>query len=493
MKFASFRFDCNLISNQIETLAMAPIVDIRTHPEVVIQHAPPAYPPLEAAPFHPDQPFPEYQGPVGAHPNPIYSAVRKSLAALGLDRERFGKPDWNPIGDLVKPGARIVVKPNWVLHRNEGRGGTDELITHASILRPLVDYAWKARPAQIIVGDAPLQICEFDTLLALGFDRVAKDLIARGCPLQVKDFRRTVMRRGATRADVANDLQPMDKFVLVDLGEESLLEAISADARKFRVTMYDPRLMWNNHRPGVHKYLVARDILEADLVINAPKMKTHKKAGVTLALKNLVGINGNKEYLPHHRKGAANRGGDNYEKASLPKWFLEQALDFANMYLLGKPRAYRKFCLLAYKILFLDRIRGKSMDVEGGWHGNDTIWRTCLDLNRVLLYGDTEGRLQDTPQRATLHILDGIIGGENDGPLRPDPVESGAILASLNPAALDYCASKFMRLNTDFLSIVNHASDQGAHPLLTATPPKDFPARAPRPFNPAPGWECLAE
>lgn len=472
---------------------MAPIVDIRTHSDVVIQHAPPAYPPLEAAPFHPDQQYPEYEGPISSTPNPVYAAVRNALASLGLDRDRFGTADWNPIGDLVRPGARIVVKPNWVLHRNEGHGGTDELITHASVLRALIDYAWKANPAQIIAGDAPLQICDFNALLALGFDRVAADLIARGCPLQVKDFRRTIMRRGATRADVATDLQPLERFVLVDLGAESLLEAISADARKFRVTMYDPRLMWNNHRPGVHKYLVARDILEADLVINAPKMKTHKKAGVTLALKNLVGINGNKEYLPHHRKGAANHGGDNYEKATLPKWFLEQALDVANMYLLRKPRAWRKFCQLAYKVLFLDRIRGKPIDVEGGWHGNDTIWRTCLDLNRVLLYGDTEGRLHDTPQRATLHILDGIIGGEHDGPLRPDPVESGAILASLNPAALDYCAAKFMRLNTAFLSIVNHASDQGPHPLLTAAAPSAISARAPRPFNPAPGWECLAE
>ncbi len=472
---------------------MKPLVDIRSRIEVALERLSPAYPPLEAAPYHPDQAFPEYSGPIGNHPNPVYTAVRNALASLGLDREHFGTPAWNPISDLVKPGAKIVVKPNWVLHRNEGRGGTDELITHASVIRALLDYAWKARPAQLIAGDAPLQICDFKTMHALGFDRVAEDLIARGCPLQIKDFRRTIMRRSEDRAVVSTDLQPLENFVLVDLGTESLLEPISDAARKFRVTMYDPRLMWNNHRPGVHRYLVARDILEADLVINAPKMKTHKKAGVTLALKNLVGINGNKDYLPHHRKGALNRGGDNYEFASLPKWLLEQALDFANIYLLGKPKLYRKFCLLAYKVLYFDKIRGKSTDVEGGWHGNDTIWRTCLDLNRVLLYSDTSGKLHDTPQRTTLHLLDGIVAGEGDGPLRPDPVPAGALMASLNPVALDYFATLFMGLNTEMISIVRHAADNRLHPLiLKQLDDSAFSARAPRPFRPAPGWECVA-
>ena len=38
-----------------------------------------------------------------------------------------------------------------------------------------------------------------------------------------------------------------------------------------------------------------------------PKLKTHKKAGITCALKNLIGINGNKEYLPHIASAARAR------------------------------------------------------------------------------------------------------------------------------------------------------------------------------------------
>ncbi|MCV6004648.1 DUF362 domain-containing protein, partial [Escherichia coli] len=85
-------------------------------------------------------------------------------------------------------------------------------------------------------------------------------------------------------------------FVLFDLGRESLLEPITDQGQNFRVTCYDPRLLAARHAPGRHQYLVSRDIIEADVVINLPKLKTHKKAGLTCALKNLIGINGNKEF-----------------------------------------------------------------------------------------------------------------------------------------------------------------------------------------------------
>ena len=54
---------------------------------------------------------------------------------------------------------------------------------------------------------------------------------------------------------------------------------------------------------------MSKTILGADLVINCLKMKTHKKAGVTLSMKNLIGINGDKNWLPHYRTGFASQGG----------------------------------------------------------------------------------------------------------------------------------------------------------------------------------------
>lgn len=438
-----------------------------TDPRVsVARDAAAIYPSLADAPFHPSEPYPEYAGPLGGARNDAYRLVREALAGLGLDAANFGTPAWNPLGEVAPRGGRIVIKPNWVLHANEGPGGTDCLITHAAVLRALVDYALKTKPRQIVVGDAPVQVCRFEGVQALGFDRVADHFRLAGAPVVVKDFRRTTMVRETHRADVTENRHALDEFVLVDLGARSFVEPISRDARRFRVTMYDPRRMAENHRPGVHRYLVARDILEADLVLNAPKLKTHKKAGITAALKNLVGINGNKDYLPHHRKGGADRGGDNYAEASLPKSLAETLLDYANRHL-DRPRFYAHASRLAYRFLYFDRIRGRTTDIEGGWYGNDTVWRMCLDLNRVLLYGDAKGMLRDVPQRNVLSVTDGILAGEGDGPLAPVPKPFGAILAALNPAAHDWIAALLMGLDPSHIPISSFAVDPRATPPLT--------------------------
>src|SRR6185503_1679359 len=70
------------------------------------------------------------------------------------------------------------------------------------------------------------------------------------------------------------------------------------------------------HSGERHDYLLCRTPMEADVFINVPKLKTHKKVGVTCALKNLVGINANKNWLPHHTEGAPQNGGDQFPKAT---------------------------------------------------------------------------------------------------------------------------------------------------------------------------------
>jgi len=82
-------------------------------------------------------------------------------------------------------------------------------------------------------------------------------------------------------------------------------------AHPFGVNDYSADVTRSNHQPGSHRYLVSQSVLEADLVINLPKWKSHGKAGMTGALKNLVGINGDKAYLPHFRIGAPRWGATN--------------------------------------------------------------------------------------------------------------------------------------------------------------------------------------
>ena len=75
---------------------------------------------------------------------------------------------------------------------------------------------------------------------------------------------------------------------------------------------YDPDKFRYTHTKGMHKYCITKHLFDSDLVISLPKAKTHQKAGITAALKNIVGLNGDKDYLPHHRIGGTEVGGDAY-------------------------------------------------------------------------------------------------------------------------------------------------------------------------------------
>jgi hypothetical protein len=64
----------------------------------------------------------------------------------------------------------------------------------------------------------------------------------------------------------------------------------------------------------------------------------------------------------------------------------------------------------------LARVASRDKYLEGGWYGNDTLCRTILDLNRILLYADSRGEMQREIQRRRLFLTDGIIAGEGEGP-----------------------------------------------------------------------------
>jgi len=456
-------------------MSETPVIDCREQSRVAVavrkelDH----YAPRGQAPYHPAEDYPEspflITTPGG---NPAYALVRQALADLGLDAGRFGTRAWNPIGALVKPGGTILLKPNWVLHANERKGGTDCLFTQASVMRAVLDYVRLARPGQVIIGDAPVQGCDLDALLSHGFREVFEFMSIHGMKHKVVDFRRTRARRtGTFRWEMEENLRLLGNYMTVDLGDRSALEPISRGSSRFRVTMYDPRRMKDHHTRGRHQYLVAREVLESDLIINLPKIKTHKKAGLTAALKNLVGINGNKDYLPHHRKGSAMLGGDNYARWTIFKALAEEVLDLANRHI-DRPRFYQACTALTYALLVADIKLGGVGDVEGSWYGNDTVWRMVLDLNRVLLYADQQGRIMDTPQRVELSIADGVVAGQGDGPLRPDPCPLGAVVAALNPAAADWVSALLLGLDPARLPVVARAFDEMPLPIAQFAPEK---------------------
>jgi hypothetical protein len=226
--------------------------------------------------------------------------------------------------------------------------------------------------------------------------------------------------------------------------------------------------MAKTHGRGRHRYLVARDVIAADVVINLPKLKTHKKAGITCALKNLIGINGNKEYLPHHRLGGANLGGDCYPGDSKLKRMLEYTADRQNTS--DSTSVEKAWGVVATQLNRMLHLMGDNLGIEGSWSGNDTIWRTGLDLNRVLLYGKLDGGMAATPRRRVVHVVDAIVAGQGDGPLSPLPLPLGLLLVGDNAACVDWFGAQLLGYDPQLISIVREAFGSFRWPIATGRP-----------------------
>ena len=379
--------------------------------------------------------------------------------AVCQNAENLGWADKNSgaFGKIINENSRVVIKPNFVLHKNQGGGGLLPLVTHPSVIKAVVGEVLKANPAQVTVGDAPIQSCDFDELLRVtGLDEWSAKLQKNDSRFKgISDYRRTVnlVRNGVRIKE--EERQAAENFVLYNLGEDSLLEPLTDDKNSFRVTRYDPRLMAKTHSPGNHQYLVAREIIEADIVINLPKLKTHKKAGITSALKNLVGINGNKEFLPHHRIGGADAGGDCYPQSDYVKRALETVLDWENIN--RSPLKGKILANLEIQLGRAMRLKGDRIGVEGAWSGNETVPRMCLDLNRILLYGKPDATLGDQIQRQVLHVVDAVVAGQGDGPLSSEELPLGLILAGENAAAMDWVGAYLLGYDAPKIPLLREA------------------------------------
>lgn len=424
--------------------------------------------------------------------SPVERALQNLWTGMGRDAE-------NPFHEMLAEGQCAVIKPNWVHHDNQSGQGMDCLVTHASVLGAVIDCALRAKPGKVVVGDAPIQSCDLSRLMATaGYDTLQRHYAQAGAPVVWRDYRRTVLSNPEGVWDRRTGLRPLEDYVLFDLGAESLLEPIVRDADRFRVTMYNPDLMRQTHAPGRHQYLIARDVIEADVVINLPKLKTHKKACITGALKNIVGINGNKDYLPHHRLGGSRTGGDCYAGGNPLKLASEWLGDAANRREGMAAYLLRQVMRGAYG---LARLTGADNNLEGNWYGNDTIWRTCLDLNRILLYGRPDGSLADQPQRIILTITDAVICGEGEGPLASTPHPLGLLTVAMNPVAAEYVHAHLMGFDWRKIPLIREAFGRFRYPLCDFRPEdvevqfqgrqfrQPWPKWNDKPFVPPAGWK----
>ncbi len=388
----------------------------------------------------------------------LHLALQRLFSIWGLDSN-------NPFKDFIKQGETALIKPNWVTDSNPLGYNIDSLITHTSLVKYLLDcliYAMNGK-GTIIIADSAIQKCDFNNLLRLNklkeIVKIINDKYQK-VKIIIEDWRLTLFKninKNSLNKGIQLSLDNLDKELLstyriIDLGKESYLEEIADYSNKFRVANYKPSIMLNHHTRGKHEYLVTNRIFNVDFIINLPKMKTHKKAGLTGALKNLVGINRHKEYLPHYIKGAYLKGGDNY---CLPNWFREKYEDMYDFYWehFASFSVFKRGSIDVFlKYLWrLSRISSLEHISDGSWMGNDTVWRTILDLNHIL-YFKNSSRL-----RKVINIVDGIISGEGDGPLSPTPKPTGLLIGGENPAYIDAVIGQLMGYNISRLPTVYNA------------------------------------
>lgn len=166
-----------------------------------------------------------------------HGLVAKVLAPLG------------GIGNFVRPGARVVIKPNIAWDRKPEQAAD----THPLVVRALVEAALAAGAAKVMV-----------------FDRTCNE-----------------PRRCYVTSGIKEALEAID---------DRRLELFHPDQRKFvPVDIKRGR--------AVRRLAIYKDALTADAYINVPIAKHHGLARLTLGLKNSMGVLGGDRGQMHHGLG----------------------------------------------------------------------------------------------------------------------------------------------------------------------------------------------
>jgi len=424
-------------------------------------------------PFDAPQRYPEYRGTNIDPQNKVYHFVRETLWRLGLDRDNYGTPAWNPLREVIEPGMTVFVKPNTVRHFHVLGKNIFSVIIHASVLRPMLDYISIALDGKgrIIIGDAQVIFGHFDEAMAASqIDQlVAWYQQQTAVPIELFDlriYRAVPSWIGGQRARAKVEQDPRG-YTFINLGKDSHFEGI--DPRILRINIASHKDMLAHHAPGKHEYLFPNSVLQSDAIISIPKFKTHRRTSVTMALKNHMGLPALKDTLPHFMLGSPKEGGDQYPNASMRKKFHTWLRDRVEE---SPFIAVKAFYSGIDRLVWASRyLKSFKDDVnEGMWYGNDTLWRTLLDINRTVFYADKNGELRDTIQKRYFCLMDGIVGGEGDGPISCDPVTPGVIMAGHNPVAFDAVGATLMGFDIDKIPLIKRGLEQpSAKPLFSGT------------------------
>lgn len=141
------------------------------------------------------------------------------------------------IKNHIKPGIKVLVKPNMC----SGHSPENAVTTHPILLEQIVNILME-QGADVTIGDNPI-------------GQVEKKLLEK--IWDVTGFNEVIKKTGCRKSVLDN--QGFEKFCFSLKGKHL-------------------------------QYLISKECLEADIVFNVPKFKTHTLMGFTGAIKNMLGI-----------------------------------------------------------------------------------------------------------------------------------------------------------------------------------------------------------
>jgi uncharacterized protein (DUF362 family) len=416
--------------------------------------------------------------------------------------------------DNIQPGFTVVIKPNWIRESHIFREAEwDYVITHPTVISAVLAIVLEClkNRGKVIIADAPETASNFEKILAhYPIKQWENDCAKNGISLEIIDLR--------------DDEWMVDKNVVIERKklpgdprgstEVNLKGELSEFYRKPKSSKgffgADSNINETNkvHNGIDNIYRVSKSIIEADVFINICKLKTHKKSGITCCLKNLVGINTYKNFLPHCTIGTQDNGGDQFPSNSSKTRFEATLMPYIHQYILKFPKFakfFSPFMTLGKNIFGTNQetIRG------GGWHGNDTLWRTVLDLNKILFYADPVGNLKNEnfeSKKKYIGIVDAILAGEGNGPKSPDPIKMNYVFFGVNPVAIDTLCATLMNFDPLKIPVIKESFHIKRYPLtnfsyqdilmnylnqdisIAEIPPNMFVS-----FTPSKGWQGSIE
>lgn len=148
------------------------------------------------------------------------------------------------LGDVVKPGDSVAIKPNLTGGTHSGRwinqAPIETFVTHPEVIRALVNQVRRAGAKEIYIVEA---VYEWESYSEWGYEEMAREL-------------------GVTLIDL-NSPKPYADFVDAAVGADSYIY---------------PSFVFN------------RLLTEIDVFMSVSKLKNHYYAGVTHTMKNLFGL-----------------------------------------------------------------------------------------------------------------------------------------------------------------------------------------------------------